>query len=76
MTEKITNSARPALQIEIETCSERGGDVRIIASSEDPAVIRIILAHLDEKGMHAADSLLPDCRASPGLAKEVLILSE
>ncbi len=51
--------------IEVETCSECGGDVRIIASIEDPVVIRMILAHLDKKGVIAADSLLPDCRASP-----------
>ena len=51
--------------IEVETCSECGGDVRIIASIEDPVVIRTILAHLDEKGASAANSLLPDCRASP-----------
>ena len=59
--------------IEIETCSGCGGDVRIIASIEDPAVIRTILAHLDEKGLNAADSLLPDCRASPGLSSDLLI---
>ncbi len=53
--------------IEIETCSECGGDVKIIASIEDPVVIRAILAHLDKKGAPAADSLLPDCRASPSL---------
>ena len=34
----------------IETCSECGGDVRIVASIEDPAVIQKILAHLDNKG--------------------------
>lgn len=31
--------------IDIETCSECGGDVRIIASIEDPAVIQKILAY-------------------------------
>ena len=51
--------------IDIETCCECGGDVKIIASIEDPVVIRTILAQLDEKGAFAADSLLPDCRASP-----------
>ena len=51
--------------IDVETCSECGGDVRVIASIEDPVVIRRILAHLDKKGVFAADSLLPDCRASP-----------
>jgi len=35
--------------IEIEACSECGGDVRIIASIEDPAVINQILAHLDRR---------------------------
>ena len=51
--------------IDIDTCCECGGDVKIIASIEDPVVIRMILAHLDKKGVIAADSLLPDCRASP-----------
>jgi hypothetical protein len=48
--------------IEIESCSECGGEVRIIASIEDPAVINQILAHLAEK---AATALLPECRAPP-----------
>lgn len=51
--------------IDIETCSECGGDVRIIASIEDPAIIQKILAHLDDKATSAATGLLPDCRASP-----------
>jgi hypothetical protein len=49
--------------IDKETCSECGGDVSIIASIEDPVVIRKILAHLDAKGTHA--DLLPQCRAPP-----------
>ena len=59
--------------IDIENCSECGGDVRIIASIEDPVVIRTILAHLDNKGVLAADSLLPDCRASPDSRMGLLI---
>ena len=51
--------------IEIETCNECGGDVRIVASIEDPAVIKKILAHLDNTASSAATALLPDCRASP-----------
>jgi len=51
--------------IDIETCSECGGDVRIIASIEDPVVIQKILAHLDDNATSAATGLLPDCRASP-----------
>ena len=48
--------------IGIETCSEWGGAVKIVASIEDPAVINQILAHLVEK---AAAALLPECRAPP-----------
>jgi len=57
--------------IDIEACSECGGDVRIIASIEDPLVIWMILGHLDAKGIHA--DLLPQCRAPPeiGFSTEV-----
>lgn len=50
--------------IDIETCSECGGDVKIIASIEDPAVIAKILAHLDAKEV-TATTRLPPCRAPP-----------
>ena len=53
--------------IDIETCSECGGDIRVIASIEDPAVIRKILTCLEDKESLASTSLLPDCRASPNL---------
>jgi len=51
--------------IDIETCEKCGGDVRIIASIEDPAVIQKNLAHLDNNATSVATALLPDCRASP-----------
>ncbi len=51
--------------IEIENCSKCGGEVKIIASIEDPAVIRKILAHLDGKTVSPPPSLLPECRAPP-----------
>ena len=51
--------------IDIETCSECGGDVKIMASIEDPVVIQKILAHLEDNATSAATALLPDCRASP-----------
>ena len=50
------------LNIDIETFIECGGDVCIIASIEDPAVINKILAYLDQK---AATTRLPECRAPP-----------
>ncbi len=64
--------------IDIETCSECGGDVRIIASIEDPVVIRKILAHLDETAVLAESRLLPQCRAPPptGLFEETHHLND
>ena len=34
-------------KIEIETCEVCGGQVKVIASIEDPVVIKRIVAHLD-----------------------------
>ena len=53
--------------IEIETCNECGGDVRIIASIEDPIVIQKILAHLEDIASSAETALFPDCRDPPSL---------
>jgi len=58
--------------IDVETCSECGGDVRIIASIEDPAVIQKILAHLDNTAMSSEATRLPDSRASPSLPMGLL----
>ena len=44
-------------KIEIETCEACGGKVKVIACIEDPAVIKRILAHLDNRpgaGQHPA----------------------
>jgi len=51
--------------IDIETCSECDGDVRIIACIEDPQVIRKIIAHLGGIASPVATTLLPECRAPP-----------
>ena len=53
--------------IDIETRSACGGALRIIACIEDPAVIKKILAHLDQKDActSAEPSRLPPCRAPP-----------
>ena len=51
--------------IDIETCCECGGAVKIIACIEDPAVIQKILVHLQEKAALAGLDLLPQCRAPP-----------
>jgi len=57
--------------LEVETCDKCGGDARIIACIEDPAVIQKILTHLDNTASSAATALLPDCRASPSLSPEL-----
>jgi len=57
----------------VETCDKCGGDVRIIASIEEPAVIQKILAHLDYMASSAAAALLPDCRASPSPPMGLLV---
>ena len=53
--------------IDVETCSECGGDVSIIACIEDPVVIQKILTHLEHAVSSEATAQLPDCRASPSL---------
>ena len=53
--------------IDIETCSECGGDVKIIASIEDPVVIRKILAHLDQTVSLQQVTCLPESRAPPAM---------
>jgi ribosomal protein S27E len=51
--------------IDIETCNECGGDVKIIASIEDPAVIKKILDYLDDNTPCITTALQPECRAPP-----------
>jgi hypothetical protein len=49
--------------IDIETCSECGGEVRIIASIEDPVVIKKILVHLNQNVSSQQITCLPESRA-------------
>ncbi len=53
------------LNIDIETCRECGGAVKVIACIEDPGVIEKILTHLHEKAASAATGLLPERQAPP-----------
>jgi len=54
-----------AFDVDIETCSECGDDVRIIACIEDPAAISKILTYLDDKVATVGTARLPQCRAPP-----------
>ena len=51
--------------IDIETCPECGGTVKVIACIEDPVVIKKILTHLDEKAAVTETIRLPEYRAPP-----------
>ena len=55
----------PLGDIDVETCSECGGAVKIITSIEDPAVINKILAHLDQRVASSEVARLPQSRAPP-----------
>ncbi len=51
--------------IDIETCEQCQGPVRIIACIEDPAVIRQILEHLRKKESEDSQAQPPPERAPP-----------
>ena len=51
--------------IDIETCTECGSPVKVIASVEDPEAIQKILAHLKKKDEPQEPVQLPDARAPP-----------
>jgi hypothetical protein len=52
--------------IDVSTCSECGGEAKVIACIEDQQIIDKILAHLMKKGaLPPPAELLPATRASP-----------
>jgi hypothetical protein len=51
--------------IDVDTCAHCSGTLRIIASIEDPVVIKAILAHLANKARPVRAPRLPPGRASP-----------
>ena len=51
--------------IDIETCSKCGGAMKVIASIEDPVVIRKMPDHLSQKGGAREPDALPESRAPP-----------
>ena len=51
--------------IDIETCTECGGPVKVIACTEDPLVIKQILDHLKHKAETSETRALPESRAPP-----------
>ena len=51
--------------IDIETCSECGGAVKVIACIEDPVVIKKILDHPKDRATARELRPLPESRAPP-----------
>jgi len=51
--------------IDISICDACGGVVKVIASIEDPVVIKQILAHLERKAESKEFNPLPESRAPP-----------
>ena len=49
--------------MDMETCDQCGGTVKVIAYIEAPAVIKKILDHLDKKSALAQQGWLPQSRA-------------
>jgi hypothetical protein len=54
--------------IDIETCEQCGGAVKVIASIEDPLVIQKILSHLNTKNDKVVELLPPQSRAPPQMS--------
>lgn len=52
-------------KIDVETCEACGGQVAIIASIEDPVVIKKILSHLENTAPSSTTPRLPHTRAPP-----------
>ena len=52
-------------EIDILNCEHCGGAVKVIASIEDPAVIKQILAHLERRAEPATPAFRPFARAPP-----------
>ena len=52
-------------KIDIETCEHCGGAVKVIASIEDPSVIKKILDHLARRAEAATPVFRPFARAPP-----------
>lgn len=51
------------------TCARCGGAMRIFASIEEPAVIRVILAHFEKHGAREEAHYRPAARAPPAEAE-------
>jgi hypothetical protein len=57
---------KSVVNIDVETCVQCGGSVKVIACIEDQPVIDKILSHLEKKGeLPSTPDKLPETRAPP-----------
>jgi hypothetical protein len=54
--------------IDIETCEQCSGAVKVIASIKDPLVIQKILSHMNTKNDEVVELLPPQSRAPPQIS--------
>jgi hypothetical protein len=55
-------------KIDIEVCTHCGGSMKVIASIENPTVIKHILAHLEQRAPSILPAIKPFARAPPQIA--------
>ena len=55
-------------KIDIETCDQCGGTVKVIACIEDPALVKRILDHLEQRS-ESGRTMTPPARAPPCAAE-------
>jgi hypothetical protein len=61
----VGSGLKRVFNIDIATCQDCGGAMKVIACIEDPEVIQKILTHLQLNAEAAAPSPLPEPRAPP-----------
>ena len=61
----VARRLKRVFKIDILTCADCGGALKVIASIEDPAVIKQILAHLERRAEPATPVFRPFARAPP-----------
>ena len=74
---RFTASASSLFNIDVETCRVCGGNAKVIACIEDPAVISKILKHLQEQSSLDSGVQIANPRAPPqALSGEFFMLNE
>lgn len=57
---------RLVFQVDVEVCPRCGGEARILAFVTEPAIVRRILAHLEQRGVDPRAGPWAGAAAAPG----------